>query len=49
MVQANENYKAAVKQAQDDFNAKSADINDQDKKLYFSNYSKKSSKNIRNY
>ncbi|MBU2703247.1 outer membrane protein [Sporomusaceae bacterium BoRhaA] len=32
MAQANETYKAAVKQAQDDFNAKSANMNDQDKK-----------------
>jgi outer membrane protein len=32
MAQANETYKAAVKQAQDDFNAKSANMNDNDKK-----------------
>jgi outer membrane protein len=32
MAQANETYKAAIKQAQDDFNAKSANMNDQDKK-----------------
>ncbi|MBU2703793.1 outer membrane protein [Sporomusaceae bacterium BoRhaA] len=32
MAQANETYKAAVKQAQDDFNTKSANMNDQDKK-----------------
>jgi outer membrane protein len=32
MAQANETYKAAVKQAQDDFNAKSASMNDNDKK-----------------
>lgn len=31
MAQANETYKAAIKQAQDDFNAKSASMNDQDK------------------
>lgn len=32
MAQANETYKAAVKQAQDDFNAKSLTMNDNDKK-----------------
>jgi outer membrane protein len=32
MAQANETYKAVVKQAQDDFNAKSANMNDNDKK-----------------
>jgi outer membrane protein len=32
MAQANETYKAAVKQAQDDFNAKSTNMNDSDKK-----------------
>jgi outer membrane protein len=32
MAQANETYKTAIKQAQDDFNAKSANMNDNDKK-----------------
>jgi outer membrane protein len=34
MAQANETYKAAVKQAQDDFNAKSAKMKDDEKKAY---------------
>lgn len=35
MAQAQAAYDAAVKQAQDDFNAKSANMNDNDKKAYF--------------
>lgn len=34
MVQANETYKAAFKQAQDDFNAKTATMSDDEKKAY---------------
>jgi outer membrane protein len=34
MAQANETYKAAVKQAQDDFNAKLANMKDDEKKAY---------------
>ncbi|WP_215831497.1 OmpH family outer membrane protein [Pelorhabdus rhamnosifermentans] len=34
MAQANDTYKAAVKQAQDDFNAKSATMKDDEKKAY---------------
>lgn len=34
MTQANETYKIAVKQAQDDFNAKSATMNEDEKKAY---------------
>ncbi|WP_196591663.1 hypothetical protein [Pectinatus frisingensis] len=48
MAQANETYKAAVKQAQDDFNAKSANMKDQDKKPYSNSYNKESNKNNRN-
>ncbi|WP_231040318.1 hypothetical protein [Pectinatus frisingensis] len=48
MAQANETYKVAVKQAQDDFNAKSANMNDQDKKPYPNSYNKESNKNNRN-
>ncbi|VBB09368.1 chaperone protein skp [Lucifera butyrica] len=35
MAQAEATYQAAVKQAQDDFNAKSANMNDQDKKALY--------------
>ncbi|VBB08132.1 chaperone protein skp [Lucifera butyrica] len=35
MAQAQEKYKAAAKQAQDDFNAKSAKMNDQEKQSYY--------------
>lgn len=35
MTQANTTYQAAIKQAQDDFNAKSANMNDQDKKALY--------------
>lgn len=34
MAQANETYKLAVKQAQDDFNAKSTNMNDDEKRAY---------------